>query len=52
MTTMPGMMIGEIDTRDVVAQALAEAERAPRRKPLPWSEAEDAFLRQNLDGIP
>jgi len=27
---------------------LAEAEIAPRRKPLPWSEREDEFLRQNL----
>jgi hypothetical protein len=48
MTPMLGVMTGEIDTLDVVAQALAEAERAPRRKPLPWSEAEDTFLRQNL----
>ncbi len=27
---------------------MAEAEIAPRRKPLPWSEREDEFLRQNL----
>jgi len=33
---------------DVVQWALAEAEVAPRRKPLPWSEGEDEFLRQSL----
>jgi hypothetical protein len=32
----------------IVQWALAEAEIAPRRKPLPWSEREDQFLRQHL----
>ena len=36
----------------IVRWALAEAEIAPRRKPLPWSEREDEFLRQHLGVLP
>jgi hypothetical protein len=32
----------------IVQWALAEAEIAPRRRPLPWSEREDQFLRRYL----
>jgi len=40
--------VTETDVVSVIQWALAEAEIAPRRKPLPWSEREDEFLRQNL----
>jgi len=36
------------DVASIVQWALAGAMAAPRRKPLPWSEQEDDFLRLNL----
>jgi hypothetical protein len=39
---------GPDPVEQIVQWALAEAEIAPRRRPLPWSEREDEFLRQHL----
>ena len=46
MNTTTAPLTEDIDS--IVRWALAGAVAAPRRKPLPWSEQEDDFLRLNL----
>ena len=38
----------DVDIAGVIRWALVEAEAAPRRKPPPWGQEEDEFLRANL----